>query len=262
MKKLHTTLATGWVERVNQHRLSLSSYHISAHRTGDNGAGTGADVAITSRRSQEIVGSWKRRANLAAKRLIDIALSSVALTVLSPALLLLMIIIRIESHGSPIFTQMRWGRNMSTFRVYKFRTMYVDKCDPVGVDQTAVGDCRVTRTGAILRRINIDELPQLINVLKGDMSLVGPRCHPIGMLAGGMAYEELVRSYHLRHEMRPGITGLAQVNGYRGPTTDPILAIGRIQYDLEYIRNFSVWMDLKIIFITLQKEIRFGGTGF
>jgi lipopolysaccharide/colanic/teichoic acid biosynthesis glycosyltransferase len=237
-------------------------FDAAAIRADENGARSGARVAITSSRSPETYGSWKRFANLAAKRLVDIALSSIALIVLSPALLGLMAIIRIESRGSPIFTQMRWGRNKSVFRIYKFRTMFIDKCDPAGTDQAAFGDCRVTRIGAILRRTNIDELPQLINVLRGEMSLVGPRCHPIGMLAGGVTYEELVESYHQRHQMRPGITGLAQVNGYRGPTTDPVLAAGRIKCDLEYIRNFSLWLDLKILALTLQKEVRSGGTGF
>lgn len=260
VKKLHTAFENPKFTGVISRQIAASPYDVDLSSTA-NDSSSNAKVAITSHQPGRVTRSWTRRANLALKRLIDIAASSVALVVLSPALIWLTVLIRLESRGSPIFTQVRWGRNMSTFRVYKFRTMFIDKCDPGGVNQTEVGDPRVTRIGAILRRTNVDELPQLINVLKGDMSLVGPRCHPIGMRAGGMPYEELVRSYHRRHEMRPGITGLAQANGYRGSTADANLAVRRVQLDLEYIRKFTVWMDVKIIFTTLANEIRGGGTG-
>jgi polysaccharide biosynthesis protein PslA len=122
-------------------------------------------------------------------------------------------------------------------------------------------DPRVTRVGAFLRRSNIDELPQLLNVLKGDMSVVGPRCHAIGMRAGGMLYEELVPEYHHRHAMRPGITGLAQMRGLRGPTDRPAKARARIASDLHYVENFSLLMDIRIIIGTLISELN-GGKGF
>ena len=133
--------------------------------------------------------------------------------------------------------------------------MYVDECDISGVAQVVEGDPRITRMGRFIRRTNIDELPQLINVIKGDLSLVGPRCHPIGMLAAGVLYEELAPEYHHRHLMRPGITGLAQVRGFRGPTNEPAPAIGRLACDLEYIAEFSTLNDLKILLLTVLREI-------
>jgi lipopolysaccharide/colanic/teichoic acid biosynthesis glycosyltransferase len=139
--------------------------------------------------------------------------------------------------------------------------MRTDMCDASGVAQTVQNDPRITRIGAILRRTNLDELPQLLNVLKGDMSLVGPRCHAIGMLAAGMVYEELVPEYHYRHLVRPGITGLAQMRGLRGPTDRAAKARARIASDLFYVENFSVFLDIRIIVGTFISEMR-GGNGF
>ncbi|MEB2848576.1 sugar transferase, partial [Endobacterium cereale] len=118
-----------------------------------------------------------------------------------------------------------------------------------------------TKLGAILRKTNIDELPQLLNVLKGDMSLVGPRCHAIGMLAAGIPYEDLVPDYHRRHMVKPGMTGLAQMRGLRGPTDRPGKARARIACDLHYIDKFSVWFDIRIMVGTVVSELR-GGKGF
>ncbi|WP_317987010.1 MULTISPECIES: sugar transferase [unclassified Rhizobium] len=195
------------------------------------------------------------------KRLMDIVISALALIVLAPLLLVILFAIRVESRGSPIFTQMRWGRNDTKIRVLKFRSMRSDLGDPTGVAQTVKGDPRVTRVGAILRKTNLDELPQLVNVFKGDMSLVGPRCHAIGMLAGGMQYEELVPRYHERHSIRPGLTGLAQMRGLRGPTDRPAKARARISADLYYVENFSLLLDMQILVGTVISELR-GGKGF
>jgi lipopolysaccharide/colanic/teichoic acid biosynthesis glycosyltransferase len=122
-------------------------------------------------------------------------------------------------------------------------------------------DPRITRVGSALRQYSLDELPQLINVLKGDMSLVGPRCHAIGMKAAGVQYEELVPHYHQRHHMRPGITGLAQMRGLRGPTDTSAKSRARIACDLYYIENYSLMLDLKIAYGTVRNEL-LGGSGF
>ncbi|WFR97754.1 sugar transferase [Rhizobium tumorigenes] len=195
------------------------------------------------------------------KRLMDVVISAFALILLAPLLVVILVAIRVESKGSPIFTQMRWGRNDTKIRVLKFRSMRSDLGDPTGVAQTVKGDPRVTRVGAILRKTNLDELPQLVNVFKGDMSLVGPRCHAIGMLAGGMQYEELVPRYHERHSIRPGLTGLAQMRGLRGPTDRPAKARARISADLHYVENFSLLLDMQILVGTVISELR-GGKGF
>lgn len=202
-----------------------------------------------------------RTVQLALKRAFDIAASATALLMLTPLFLIVALMIRLDSPGKALFCQERWGKDCKRIRVYKFRSMRTDMLDVTGVRQTVKGDPRITRVGAILRKTNIDELPQLLNVLKGDMSLVGPRCHVIGMLAAGIPYEELVPGYHQRHVMRPGLTGLAQMRGLRGPTDRPGKARARIASDLYYIQNFSFWLDMRIIFGTIISELR-GGKGF
>ncbi len=195
------------------------------------------------------------------KRSMDISISALALVVLMPLLLAIAIMIRVESAGPVFFRQTRWGRNGSRITIFKFRSMHKETCDLSGVVQTVRNDPRVTRVGRTIRRLNIDELPQLLNVLMGDMSLVGPRCHAVGMLAAGIPYEDLVPAYHERHCMRPGMTGLAQMRGLRGPTDRPSKARARIACDLYYVKNYSIWLDFRIILGTLYTELR-GGKGF
>lgn len=198
---------------------------------------------------------------LKAKRMFDISVSAIALLVFLPLFLVIALLIKLDDGGPVLFRQIRWGLHGRKITIYKFRSMRVDLCDPTGVQQTVKGDSRVTGIGTVLRKTNIDELPQLLNVLKGDMSLVGPRCHAVNMRAAGRLYEELVPEYHHRHVMRPGITGLAQMRGWRGPTERSLDARARIASDIYYVRNFSLWLDLKILFSTLLSELR-GGTGF
>lgn len=202
-----------------------------------------------------------RSAELALKRSLDISVSATVLLILAPVLILILVLIRLESPGSPIFSQLRWGKDGKKIRIYKFRSMRSDVGDPTGVKQTVKNDPRVTRIGAFLRRTNLDEIPQLYNVLRGDMSLVGPRCHAVGMLANGVLYEELVPEYHRRHVMRPGLTGLAQMRGLRGPTDRPSKARARINADLYYVENFSFAFDLMILLGTLRSELT-RGQGF
>lgn len=198
---------------------------------------------------------------LAAKRLSDIVGASCGLLVFAPLLIGIAIAIKMTSPGPVFFRQKRYGYHNRRFRIFKFRTMYTHLGDDRGTRQTTTDDPRVTPLGRILRKTSLDELPQLFNVLAGDMSLVGPRPHVPGMLAGGILYEELTPYYFQRHNMRPGITGLAQVSGYRGSTTVSRSAIERLDHDLRYIENWSLRLDLGIILRTLVREFISGSGG-
>lgn len=229
---------------------------------------SGQSVAATAPFGEALHGSdrsqgdiaW-RPAHLAAKRLVDILGAGFGLLLLSPLLIAVAAIIKLTSVGPVFFRQERTGLDNKPFQILKFRSMYTDRCDISGVAQTVADDPRITPIGRIIRKTNIDELPQLINVLLGDMSLVGPRPHVPGMLAAGVRYEELVPGYERRHAMRPGITGLAQASGLRGPTTEVEPSVMRVVRDIEYIHNFSIWLDIRILFRTLINEI-VRGNGF
>jgi lipopolysaccharide/colanic/teichoic acid biosynthesis glycosyltransferase len=198
--------------------------------------------------------------HLVVKRGIDIAGASFLIVAASPFLLAMAAAVRLSSPGPVFFRQQRYGRNAELFRIYKFRTMSIDQEDRSGIAQTRKNDPRVTAVGKVLRRLNLDELPQLFNVVLGDMSLVGPRPHVPGMRAGGLLYEQLVPHYHLRHRTRPGITGLAQINRLRGSTSDAKFAKARIEYDIAYADNWSLLLDLRILWLTLKTEV-LRGTG-
>jgi lipopolysaccharide/colanic/teichoic acid biosynthesis glycosyltransferase len=195
------------------------------------------------------------------KRSFDLFGAALGIILLSPLLLCLAVAIKATSKGPILFKQRRYGLNNTMFTTYKFRSMYLDRCDQTGVKQTVKDDPRITRVGNFLRRSNFDELPQLINVLKGEMSLVGPRPHVPGMLANGVPYEDFDPRYLNRHQVKPGITGLAQVNGFRGETKNAYAASMRLHFDLEYIRTRSMTLDLKIIVNTIIKEF-FKGNGY
>lgn len=199
-------------------------------------------------------------AGLTIKRCIDIVGAASLLVTLSPLLALVAAAIRLTSPGPVFFHQQRYGLGSHRFTILKFRTMYAHDTDTSGINQTRSDDPRVTPLGRFLRRTNLDELPQLINVVCGDMSLVGPRPHVPGMRAGGVLYETLVPYYFTRHRMRPGITGLAQINEMRGSTSDPKFAKARIDYDNAYIDHWSLALDFRIFWTTLKTEI-LRGTG-
>ncbi len=217
------------------------------------------ELTLDDRRSSTWI-DW-RPAHLAVKRLMDIAGAAFGLLLLAPLLLAVAAIIKLTSKGPVFFRQERTGLDNKPFQIFKFRSMYTDRCDRSGVAQTVEDDPRITPIGRIIRKTSIDELPQLLNVLIGDMSLVGPRPHVPGMLAAGMRYEELVPGYERRHAMRPGITGLAQANGLRGPTTEVEPSVMRVVRDIEYIRSFSIWLDIRILVRTVINEI-VRGNGF
>jgi lipopolysaccharide/colanic/teichoic acid biosynthesis glycosyltransferase len=194
------------------------------------------------------------RVQLTAKRAVDIVGSSVGLVIFAPLLIGIALAIKMTSSGPVFFRQKRYGYHNRRFMIFKFRTMFVHLGDGKGTQQTTADDPRVTPLGRILRKTSLDELPQLLNVLAGDMSLVGPRPHVPGMLAGGILYEELTPYYFQRHNMRPGITGLAQVSGYRGSTAAPLSAIERLDHDLHYIEGWSLRLDARIVLQTLARE--------
>jgi Undecaprenyl-phosphate glucose phosphotransferase len=185
------------------------------------------------------------------KRVEDVVLASLALLVFGPMMGFIALAIKLDSTGPALFCQRRHGLNNREIDVYKFRTMRTDMTDQSGGVQTRRGDARITRLGAILRRTSLDELPQLLNVLKGDMSLVGPRPHPVGMKTKEKLCHEIVKTYVHRHRVKPGITGWAQVHGYRGATSEPEHLIGRVEFDLYYIENWSLLLDLKILMKTV-----------
>lgn len=195
------------------------------------------------------------------KRGLDLFGSICGLFFLAPLFTILAIAIKATSKGPVLFKQDRHGLGGKTFKAYKFRSMYIDQCDQSGVRQTVKDDPRITPIGRFLRRSNFDELPQLFNVLKGEMSLVGPRPHVPGMLANGVKYEQFDPRYQSRHRVKPGITGLAQVNGFRGETKTAHAASMRLYYDLKYIEVRSLFLDTRIIFNTVIQEF-FKGKGY
>ncbi|WP_068826367.1 undecaprenyl-phosphate glucose phosphotransferase [Pseudomonas sp. BMS12] len=189
------------------------------------------------------------------KRLEDLILAGLALLLLAPLMLLLAIAIKLDSPGPVLFRQKRYGYNNRLIEVYKFRSMYHRMADANAERQTTRGDARITRIGAFIRRTSLDELPQLFNVLFGSMSMVGPRPHATATKAAGILFEEAVETYSARHRVKPGITGWAQVNGYRGETDTLEKIEKRVEFDLEYIENWSVWFDLYILFRTIPAVI-------
>jgi putative colanic acid biosynthesis UDP-glucose lipid carrier transferase len=186
------------------------------------------------------------------KRLTDLVFTIGILLLTLPLLLLIALLVKISSPGPVIFKQRRYGLDGREIAVYKFRTMQVTE-DGAHIRQASKGDPRITPVGAILRRSSLDELPQLINVLQGRMSLVGPRPHAV---AHNELYRKLIKGYMLRHKVPPGITGLAQVRGFRGETTELHQMEARVHYDLEYLRHWSPMLDVKILLLTAIKVFR------
>lgn len=188
----------------------------------------------------------------AIKRIFDIVCAIGAIVLLSPLLLVVALAIKLDDGGPVLFVQKRVGRANRFFQMYKFRSMAANRADRDGRVSTSRDDSRVTRVGAFIRRTSIDELPQLFNVLKGEMSIVGPRPHALGSHAGDKLFWEVDRRYWHRHSLKPGLSGLAQVRGFRGATENETDLLNRLQSDLEYLEGWTIMRDITIILLTLR----------
>jgi Undecaprenyl-phosphate glucose phosphotransferase len=181
------------------------------------------------------------------KRTEDVMIAAICLVVMLPLMVVIAMFIRLDSRGAVLFRQKRLGANNLPFDLLKFRSMYVEQADLLGRQLTRAGDPRITRVGRFLRKMSLDELPQLINVLRGEMSIVGPRPHALAASAAGIAYARAIEEYPIRHRVKPGITGWAQVNGWRGETTTVEQIRRRVEHDLYYVENWSLAFDLLIL---------------
>jgi exopolysaccharide biosynthesis polyprenyl glycosylphosphotransferase len=229
---------------------------------------TGVNAEIVEPRLKDIIplgiGGWNGSPTLIIsrgplmvgerilKRSFDLGLTLLAAPIVIPVVAICGLLVKLESPGPVFFTQLRVGQNNRRYRCYKLRTMRSDKGDPTGNQSTHRDDQRITRIGRLLRKTSIDELPQLFNVLKGEMSIVGPRPHALGSRAAGSLFWEVVPRYWRRHAMKPGLTGLAQVRGFRGATHTKEDVEKRVAADLEYINSWSIWLDAKIVIQTVQ----------
>ena len=221
-----------------------ANVHWLDHMGGEITNVGGASVLSLYRRQLEGWGGvWKT--------IEDYVLGCIFLLAASPLLLMIMAAIKLEGKGPLFFVQQRHGFNNAVFKIYKFRTMTVAEDGDV-VTQAQVNDPRITRVGQFLRRYSLDELPQLLNVIKGDMSLVGPRPHA---MAHNHQYAQMIENYSGRHKVKPGITGWAQVNGYRGETSENEQMAERVRHDLAYVDNWSLWFDFKILLMTVRAVV-------
>ena len=247
-------VASTTAQRRGEWAQMLKCFDIAGEVILDDGTPLGA-VAVDRFYGKDTVVVARGPLSLGArinKRAMDIAISGTALLFLLPLLLLTAAAIKLDSRGPVFFAQVRVGRGNRLFRILKFRSMRTDASDLDGNCSTTRDDARVTRVGRIIRATSIDELPQLINVLKGDMSVVGPRPHALGSLAGDKLFWQVDEAYWRRHALRPGITGLAQVRGFRGATHKQLDLENRLQADLEYLNGWTLWSDVKIIFATFR----------
>jgi Undecaprenyl-phosphate glucose phosphotransferase len=203
----------------------------------------GIPVAVVAVRP---LSDWQ----LVQKRALDLLIGSILLVVLAPTLLLIALIVKLDSAGPVLFRQTRIGFNNVPFVCFKFRTMFHHAADHLAERQTTRNDARVTRFGRWLRRSSLDEMPQLWNVLRGDMSLIGPRPHAPNTRADGRLFVDVVSNYAMRHRVKPGITGWAQVNGWRGETATVEQIEQRVRHDLYYIQNWSLALEFRILVLT------------
>jgi Undecaprenyl-phosphate glucose phosphotransferase len=197
-----------------------------------------------------VAGPLERAAYRRAKRVLDLTLSILGLIALAPLMATVALAIRLDSPGPVFFRQRRHGYMNEEFLVWKFRSMRVEASDFTAARQVTAGDDRITRVGRFIRKTSLDELPQIFNIISGEMSIVGPRPHAIGMLSGGAEASKLVETYAHRHRIKPGLTGWAAVNGSRGPVDTAEAVRRRVALDLEYVERQSIWLDIAIILRT------------
>ncbi|MDE1145965.1 MAG: undecaprenyl-phosphate glucose phosphotransferase [Azospirillaceae bacterium] len=231
--------------------VSLCLDQVDIHRQGAGWTeGAGDEPPVLDLLRHPLTG-WRA----VAKTVEDRVLAAIILAMISPIMLAVAIAIKLESRGPVFFKQKRHGYNNQLIEVYKFRSMYHHMADANAEKLAQRNDPRITRLGRILRRTSLDELPQFINVLRGEMSIVGPRPHAQSAKAGGLLYRDAVERYDSRHRMKPGITGLAQVSGWRGETSTVEHIVKRVEHDLRYIETWTVLGDLKIIARTITSSI-------
>ncbi len=196
--------------------------------------------------SDRPISDW----GILAKSVFDRSVALVALILLAPVMAAVAVAVRLESRGPVLFRQKRYGFNNELIEVLKFRSMYTDRTDSAAVKLVTKDDPRVTRVGRFIRKSSLDELPQLFNVVTGQLSLVGPRPHALQASAAGRLYPDVVGGYFARHKVKPGITGWAQINGWRGETDTQEKIQKRVEHDLYYIENWSLWLDIQILLRT------------
>ena len=218
--------------------------HWLDHQGGGVTAVAGVSVLSLYRRPLEGWGGVLKTAE-------DFVLGAILLTLAMPVMGIIALAIKLQGNGPILFSQQRHGFNNAVFKIYKFRTMTVAE-DGDKIVQAHKDDLRITPLGAILRRYSLDELPQLFNVVRGEMSLVGPRPHA---LAHNHQYAQAIENYSGRHNVKPGITGWAQVNGFRGETSENEMMAERVRFDLAYVDNWSLWFDLKILLLTFKAVV-------
>jgi lipopolysaccharide/colanic/teichoic acid biosynthesis glycosyltransferase len=220
-----------------------------------DGQGAPAEAAALSRATdvplEHVCGPPINDRRAVVKRLQDLVIGSAALIVTAPVMALLALAVKLDSPGPVLFHQRRHGFNNEEIVVWKFRSMRTEAADPTASRQVSADDERVTRLGRLMRRTSLDELPQILNVLKGEMSLVGPRPHAVGMKTGDVESALLVAEYAHRHRMKPGVTGWAAIKGSRGPVDTPESVRRRVALDIEYVERQSFWLDLYILAMTL-----------
>jgi Undecaprenyl-phosphate glucose phosphotransferase len=223
-------------------RLSAHTDKVRFRNRGASFIGTVPFVDVVAKP----IADW----DMVAKRIFDLVFASLAIVTLFPLMIAAAIAIKLDSKGPVLFRQKRYGFNNEIIDVLKFRSMYTEMADPDAKKVVTKGDPRVTCVGRFIRKTSIDELPQLFNVLGGSLSLVGPRPHAVNAHTDNKTWDDVVDGYFARHKVKPGVTGWAQINGWRGEVDTPDKIQNRVECDVYYIENWSILFDLKILFLT------------